>query len=111
MNVYSVLVLMYVANCHGNKYTVEKNKKIPDFTLEQRPYRMQKVNLLWEKAKKVIIVIYRLSLSLSLSLCLAGWLAGWFLPSLSLFHTFGDLTCSWCGQLDEEWVMLLYYWA
>lgn len=53
MNFLSLLlVLLSVLFCSGSKYSAEKNTKIEDFTTETRPYRMQKVNLLWQKARK-----------------------------------------------------------
>ncbi|KAK7507177.1 hypothetical protein BaRGS_00001112 [Batillaria attramentaria] len=44
--------LCIVISCSGSKYTADKNRKIPDFADEDRPFRMQKTNLLWEKARK-----------------------------------------------------------
>lgn len=59
--VFAVLLLaVVITGCFGNKYTADKNRKIPDFSLEEHPFRMRKVNLLWEKAKKVIFTLMAL---------------------------------------------------
>ncbi|XP_076455833.1 alpha-2-macroglobulin receptor-associated protein-like [Babylonia areolata] len=47
-----IVILLIVPAWCGSKYSAEKNAKIEDFTAEMRPFRMQKVNLLWQKAKK-----------------------------------------------------------
>lgn len=61
MNLYTGLIILLViefALCH-NKYSKEANKPKDEDTLNMRdiskPYRMQKINLLWEKAKIVSI--------------------------------------------------------
>lgn len=51
--VFAIFLLPVITNCFGDMYTADKNRKIPDFSQEVQPYRMLKVNLLWEKAKKV----------------------------------------------------------
>ena len=56
--VFAIFLLsIVITSCFGNKYTADKNRKIPDFSQEEHPYRMRKVNLLWEKAKKVILSV------------------------------------------------------
>jgi hypothetical protein len=49
----TLMCLLSVNYSLGGKYSAKNNRKIKDFTLEEHPFRMRKVNLLWDKAKKV----------------------------------------------------------
>lgn len=50
---FSLLLSCLLFFCSCDKKSAYDNVQIPDIVTEERPFRMLKVNLLWEKAKKV----------------------------------------------------------